>query len=275
MSMKPQLGNDTDSTQHEDDWFNANAAKKDIQHFVKSFRGKRTLDLLDLFGASGSVSAIFKNKGQKNCAVYDLKINGATDDICAEEGFYNLLTLACRMKSGGLVMGGPPCSLFVFMSSSIHRRSLDNPWGNTKYASVRLANRIVSNMAVVLDVLMQRDVHIVIEQPSGSAMFRLPPLAAVVAKPGWARVFTYMGAFEHDMLKPTILMGTLPTLHRMKRRRPDPQKFRKIKSTFYVNGKVGKKKTLTGRKALQGSAAYTKCFCRDLHKTWVEAVEGR
>ena len=66
-----------------------------------------------------------------------------------------------------MVIGGPPCSLFIFMSSSVHMRSewnLDGAVDNTKVA---LANLIAENMTVFLRVLHRvRKYTCVLEQVS-------------------------------------------------------------------------------------------------------------
>ena len=46
--------------------------------------------------------------------------------------------------------------------------------GNQEYRSVRLSNCIVKNMTTFLQLMSERDVDWVIEQPFGSQMFRLP-----------------------------------------------------------------------------------------------------
>ena len=54
-------------------------------------------------------------------------------------------SLATRME-GGLILAGPPCSYFVFMSSSIHQRATLGPRGNELHQGVRLANLITENL---------------------------------------------------------------------------------------------------------------------------------
>lgn len=50
-----------------------------------------------------------------------------------------------RLLHGALVVLGPPCSLFVFFSSSLHLRWRHNVRGNVGAFSVRMANRIVES----------------------------------------------------------------------------------------------------------------------------------
>ena len=50
-----------------------------------------------------------------------------------------------RLQDDGLLMCGPPCSMFGPASSSIHRRSVDMPEGDLSRWKVRLSNRIWGN----------------------------------------------------------------------------------------------------------------------------------
>ena len=179
-----------------------------------------------------------------------------------------MLQLGLRIKPGGVIVAGPPCSLFIFLSSSIHRRSRRRPWGNQEYRSVRLSNCIVKNMTTFLQLMSQRRVHFVIEQPFGSQMFDLPPLRRLMSDVAAIRVTTYMGCFAHKMKKRTILAGTLPSLLSMERslRPQDRKRFEKNRKKFYIrcDGKV------QGTKALQSSADYTPQFCDALYTCWKE-----
>lgn len=60
-------------------------------------------------------------------------------------------SLACfRVVPFGLIFLGPPCSLFVAASSSVHRRQ---PWrleGDTSRFCVRLANQVWRNMVALM-----------------------------------------------------------------------------------------------------------------------------
>ena len=60
----------------------------------------------------------------------------------------------------GFLMCGPPCSLFIFLSSSVHKRSKSQPWGNPEKGSVRRANVIMINLAIILTIAHERFVFI-------------------------------------------------------------------------------------------------------------------
>ena len=103
-----------------------------------------------------------------------VEVGGASRDVTAEAGFLALLDLAMRLVPGGIIVGGPPCSLFIFLSSSFHRRGPGHEQGDTRKLPVRLANAIVDNTMVLLEVAHLRSVWFVLEQPATSWMFKLP-----------------------------------------------------------------------------------------------------
>ena len=61
---------------------------------------------------------------------------------------------ACRLLPNAAVLLGPPCSLFVYLSSSLHKRSILGAWGDVRIKSVRMANQIVKNTAAWLQCYM-------------------------------------------------------------------------------------------------------------------------
>ena len=56
-----------------------------------------------------------------------------------------LFLFVLRLLIGGIVVAGPPCSLHIAASQSVHQRSLDNLMGNTRNMRVRLSNLIWIN----------------------------------------------------------------------------------------------------------------------------------
>ena len=60
----------------------------------------------------------------------------------------------------GFLMCGPPCALFIYLSCSVHKRSKSQPWGNHEKDSVRRANVIMINLAIILTIAHERFVFI-------------------------------------------------------------------------------------------------------------------
>jgi hypothetical protein len=47
----------------------------------------------------------------------------------------------------GMLAAGPPCSLFIWLSCSVHKRHLYGPAGDQSVPKVALANIITENLA--------------------------------------------------------------------------------------------------------------------------------
>ena len=210
-------------------------------------------------------------------------MGGASHDVTAEAGFLALIDLAMRLVLGGIIVGAPPCSLFIFLSSSFHRRGPGHEQGDTSKLPVRLANAIVDNTMVLLEVAHLRSVWFVLEQPATSWMFKLPCVRETFARlkgcqpgggppgvdsPAVHRICTWMGAFGHELPKCSHLVGTLPTLPTMKRARPSHLRGCEARPGMWRRTCTG----VQGGRDLPGSAEYTRAFCLALYSAWVQAA---
>eukprot|EP00435_Cladocopium_sp_Y103_P072988 s131_g42.t1 len=166
----PSLCDDATCSLPESQWFRAEDHRPAIDAFVKEFSMERNLRLLDAFGASMSMTKCWKNNHQE-AETFDIKIS-RLDDVCSRGGFFRLLELGCRLAPNGLCMAGPPCSLHVSASQSVHERSEICLQGNCKNFKVRLSNRIWRNFAEFLRAILHRGILIAIEQPCSSWAFR-------------------------------------------------------------------------------------------------------
>lgn len=126
-----------------------------------------------------------------------------------------------------------------------------------------------------------RDPWLVIEQPKGSWMLRLPFVLALISAFGLRRYLTYLCFFGHDLEKPTTLVGDLPGLESLERKmtQSDRQKYRLQrqrknlrlkKPKVYYTKKGGK---VTGTKLLAASALYPTRFCSRLVMLWIVASQ--
>ena len=176
----------------EDQWFDAHCFSDSISNVVMNFNvsdERRTLDVLDLFAGHGSVSKAFKSVGY--CAAsYDIH-NDTRCDFTSKTGFMQAMSLMLQLRSGGLIMAGPPCSMWTFLASSVHCRSNQCPEGDTSNKKVRMSNLIVRNLAVLLSIADSRGVYWIIEQPSTSKMFDYPQLKHQMHQCNAVRCFTY------------------------------------------------------------------------------------
>eukprot|EP00442_Polarella_glacialis_P054099 CAMPEP_0115142078 /NCGR_PEP_ID=MMETSP0227-20121206/59937_1 /TAXON_ID=89957 /ORGANISM="Polarella glacialis, Strain CCMP 1383" /LENGTH=333 /DNA_ID=CAMNT_0002550599 /DNA_START=75 /DNA_END=1076 /DNA_ORIENTATION=+ len=280
-SATPSINDDTTTLLPESTWFDGYVAGYDeAQAYAMNWAGQRRHRCIDIFGVSGTMKKAWLKAGD-SAVNYDIKSNPA-HDIVSKSGFYALLDYGLELHDNGCVVGGPPCSLFVFMSSSVHGRWALRPEGDVSRLKVRLSNLIVRNMAAVLKLLhtLGRRFYVVLEQPSSSWMFKQPCMKELIALMLLVLVKTYMGFFGHDLCKGTHLLTNMKTLTGLARSMTKKDKVRIAGRREKKNAKRSKKRVyytkkngrVTGGADLPSSAAYTSAFCTSVHKMWKKTL---
>ena len=72
-------------------------------------------------------------------------MNGPKNDIASRAAFYEFLHMGLRLKEGAIIVGGPPCSMQIFLSSAVHKRHAGAEEGDLTHRNVRMSNLIVDN----------------------------------------------------------------------------------------------------------------------------------
>lgn len=108
--------------------------------------GPCDLSCLDLFSASAKLAKSFRAASYRS-ANYDIQTGGWEADISTRTGFSRLLCLGLRLLGASLIMCGPPCSMFIWMSCSQHKRHIYGARGFPGDKMTQLANCIADNMA--------------------------------------------------------------------------------------------------------------------------------
>ena len=70
--------------------------------------------------------------------------------MLTRKGFWLALEALLTIAFGGHLLVGLPCSLWIFLSSSLHKRTAKDAVGNTSNDLVQAANRICVNTTVLL-----------------------------------------------------------------------------------------------------------------------------
>ena len=105
-------------------WCFSAALIVEVFDFVRSFDDSpaaRDLKCVDLFCGTGQVCQTFQNAGHA-AERFDVKM-GADFNFLRKECFYKALNLVLRLAAFGVLVAGPPCSYFVWMSFAFHRRT--------------------------------------------------------------------------------------------------------------------------------------------------------
>ena len=124
-----------------------------------------------------------------------------------------MLSLLLTIVPNGISVWAPPCSLFVWLSSSIHRRSMANPLGDVRQFLVRLGNCIAKNAATAMraQLKFRSDTFCIAEQPKGSWMFKCPWWVSLSYGFYLQKTLTYQGLFGCVIEKGTHLLHNLPS----------------------------------------------------------------
>ena len=163
---------------------------------------ERDLYALDLFAGQCAIRDAFLMENLPAVGM-DVKFGGALHNLLTHDGFWHTAKTAMRVKPFGLCMAGPPCSHFVWLSQSWHRRSETTPEGDTTRLKICMSNLLVSNFIVILALLAARQVFFCIEQPSTSKLWLHYAVKSFLAWQDALKVSSWMGCFGHDLPKPS------------------------------------------------------------------------
>ena len=95
-------------------------------------------------------------------------------DFLGSLGLVNACKLAIRVRQGGLMAFGLPCNSHSFMSSSIHRRSEENPFGDEFQSLVVCGNILGYRTALLICLALVKRVAWLLENPGNSRCLHLP-----------------------------------------------------------------------------------------------------
>ena len=132
---------------------------------------ERDLDVCELWAGVGSVVRAAARR--KLTAVGLDIVSDKGEDFTCLAGFRKALHEVQRLRRGGLLVMGPPCSTFVWMSSSVCKRSeengFDGEWNNVK---VHEGNFQLDIALWFFTYARLRSVVPVLENPQHSSMWK-------------------------------------------------------------------------------------------------------
>lgn len=140
--QKLAIDEDTTCTGPEDSWWDAEKEFSTLQEYCQNWRGSRWLSVLDVFSFHKGMA---QKVGSETYMAMDVRLDEERHDLTTRRGILLLVGMLMALVEGGLCCLAPPCSLFIWLSSSIHQRHSKGPFGNVQNRKVRLANRIVLN----------------------------------------------------------------------------------------------------------------------------------
>ena len=99
---------------------------------------------------------------------YDCLRHDPEENVLTTMGFIKAVQKVLRMDRGALLYVALPCSSYIFMSSSQHKRSPLNPGGTRTLRWVAEANAICCRRMLLVALAIARQCFWVLEQPASS-----------------------------------------------------------------------------------------------------------
>ena len=130
----------------------------------------RSKQFVEFFCGTGGLFVAALSQ-ELRCSLYDLVVDDG-HDLLSAKGYALAITMALSIVAGGCAWFGVPCRTFVWMARGHTKRTLGHPTGDLGRADVRQANEIVERACVILQILRARQVYFIIEQPSGSLLWK-------------------------------------------------------------------------------------------------------
>ena len=190
---------------------------------VERFRLQARSTNLQLSGLHGfvGVSQMSKSYKKLNMAMVscDLVNDPVLQNCLLMEGQqYYLEKLAqLSLKPDGLCWLDPPCAFWVWVSSSVHKRSTQNPHGDCSHPGVEWNNAIADFVADVMLTCSAMSIHYVLEQPLSSRLPDYPAVERALMSTGGRRIVVPLWKFGSPSIKPLQLWGTAPWLQQLAR----------------------------------------------------------
>ena len=263
---------DTSTVATEEHWYSPEAHWDQVRSFCKSWQGSRDLQLVSVFDRSKKMCMEW-TRHHHSAEAFDIAHDEVNHDAVTQVGFFVLLALLMRLAPGGLSMWAPPCSLFIFLTSSLHLRHVYGCQGDVSQYSIRLANRISMNACMALRAVLKfrPDCHVMAEQPSGSWLFKSHEWQATIAGFYLRKTLTYQGLFGGPIPKATHIVHSFRTdalFARKLTRAMREKKFNKDRlKVFYIKDAKG---GVQGTKMLTRTSVYPAGFVKVLFKAWME-----
>jgi hypothetical protein len=246
----------------------------------------RDCDCVEIFCGRGSVWQAAQDAGKRAQGYDKHRALGVTDqaaspdseDILTGSGFLCALKLVLRLCPQGLLWLAPMCNSFSWLALSVTKRALSNSYvGDESRMFVREGNAAARAAAFLMTVAWVRQVHVVIENPSTSLLFRFYNAAhAILFEPRVAICYRCAFSDEPDglrLLKRYKLLSSEDWIVKLQRSCPcaPPKHHARLVSVAVINGK-SKRTGITS--ALQASGAYPDRLGTTVVHAWIGDTHG-
>ncbi len=233
------------------------------------------VDFLETFAGEREVTKAWLRAGKRAVAC-EIKDHPERCNFVGPQGWATVVYLALRTRPAGGFLAAPVCSTWVWMNRATARRSVLFPLGDQRRQQNRDANKMISNLTLLLYLLTARGVMWVVEQPSSSLMEAHPRWQTLCERMPIYKIGIWMSDFGGSTPKRTVLYSQVPWI-------PELCQYRLKDTRGVVSGRpdmVTSHTTAAGRKHITGiksqlknSQTYPRGFGEALHKLH-QAHEG-
>ena len=259
--------------------------------FLSDFQQKPqtpTLVGLDGFAGQKQMAKSFLEFGM-DMVTYEVADDPVLENCLSLHGQQNFLQklVQVSLQKDGLCWLGPPCSWWVWVSSSRHKRTSDRPQGCVSHPTVAFHNSVAQFVADAIKTCVALGVHFVLEQPLSSVLPLFEAVRAALAMAHATAIVIPLWKFGATSHKPLKLWGTARWLAQLSSI-ADKISATSVSSSQLANGQgntghifiskpvntlcvVGENRQVSGRRQeMAASSSYPACFCNVvafLHKS--------
>ena len=237
----------------------------------QQFGTETDLGCLDAFAGAANIWRVFSGRGVSSAA-YDCINDADLQNILSPAGFLNLVQWSRRLTPHKAIAHfGVLCSTWVFMSRNATRRRIYNIDGRSSTGEmsqkVQEGNMMASRVALLLLLLMVRNVIWIVEQPNSSLLFFYRRFWQLHQCMRLHKIRTWLGSFGAPTAKAIVLLSThrlVYTLQRgFKRSRCESNTIQVVIPA--ISGGV------TGGRDLRGTQQYPLQYAEALYRSCMEA----
>lgn len=167
----------------------------------------RSLDSVELFSGKGELTAAMRRAGFRAQWFDWLHRPDDMNNLLTVAGMMQAVKDTLRLREGGLLFGGVPCSSWVWLSCPTHMRHVAI-LGDSRQEMVRIGNILGARFCLLAGLALVIGAHWAVEQPSTSRFIHYPYMTWLerVAKCFFKRF--PMANYHHFSLKPSYLCGS-------------------------------------------------------------------
>ena len=140
------------------------------------------------------------------------KLYNKNMDVTTLPGLAIAIVFVLRIIAGGVCIGGPECSTWVWIARGHTKRSITNIMGDQTRSDISEGNRMNLAVSILCTIMASWGVFWLMENPVTTLFFKTVNMIAAIAHSSAKHVNLKLRRFGHQSAKPVTLVGTVPWL---------------------------------------------------------------